>query len=153
MTQNETDSCRFESWLTVVRRVVRRTKTLYGRRQVRMMWEWVMVEHGRHRKGISGVAGERVILARWRVMIITHRRVRVVIRRNRIVAGVTVRTWCRRQLHEGGLARRGRLKVLGLEVEVHVAALTEERLNYNKSALADVTNWQLAVHNLDMRPE
>ena len=118
---------------------MRRAKTLHGRRQVRMMRERVMIEHGRHRKGISCVAGERVILARWRVMIITHRRVRVVIRRNRIVAGVTVRTWCRRQLHEGGFARRGRLKVLGLKVEVHVAALTEERLNYNKSALADVT--------------
>ena len=100
----------------------------------------MVIEHGRHWKGVSGVAGERVILARWRVMVIAHRRVRVVIRRYRIIAGVTVRTWCRRQLHEGGFARRGRLKVLGLEVEVHVAALTEERLNYNKSALTDVTN-------------
>ena len=99
-----------------------------------------MVEHRRHRKGVSGVAGDRVILARWRMMIIAHRRVRIVIRRYRIIARVTVRPWCRRQLHEGGLARRGRFKVFGLEVEVHVAALTEERLNYNKSALADVTN-------------
>ena len=117
-----------------------RAKTLHGRRQVRMMRKRVMVKHGRHRKGISGVAGERVILARRRMMIITHRRVWVVVRRNRIIAGVTVRAWCRRQLHKGRLARRGRLKVLGLEVEVHVAMLTEERLNYNKSALADVTN-------------
>lgn len=73
-------------------------------------------------------------------MIIAHRRVRIVIRRNRIIARVAVWSWCRRQLHEGGLARRGRLKVFGLKVEVHVAAITEERLNYNKSALADVTN-------------
>ena len=119
---------------------MRRAKTLNGRRQVRMMRERVMVEHGRHRKGISGVAGDRVILAWWRVMIIAHRRVRIVIRRYRVIAGVTVRSWCRRQFHEGGLARRGKLKVFGLEVEVHVAALTEEPLNYNKSALADVTN-------------
>lgn len=109
-----------------------RAKTLHGRRQIGMMRKRMMVENGRHRKGVSGVAGERVILAWWRVMVIAHRRVWVVIRRNRIVAGVAMWSWCRRQLHEGGLARRGRLKVLGLEVEVHVAALTEERLNYNK---------------------
>lgn len=153
MKQNQSDTERFKSWLTVVRRIVRGAKTLHGRRQVRMMRERVMVEHGRHRKGISGVAGDRIILAWWRVMIIAHRRVRIVIRRYRIIAGVTVWPWCRRQLHEGGLARRGRLKVFGLEVEVHVAALTEERFNYNKSALADVTSWQVALHNLDMRPE
>ena len=67
-------------------------------------------------------------------MVIAHRGgIRVVIRRHGIVAGVAMWPRCRRQLHEGGLARRGRFKVVGLKVEVHVVAITAERLNYNNS--------------------
>ena len=70
-------------------------------------------------------------------MVIPHSRcVRVVIRRHGIVAGIAMRARCRRQLHEGGLARCRRLKVLGLEVEIHVAALEEKLLNYKSSARA-----------------
>ena len=102
-----------------------------------MVWKRMMVQNRWHRKGISGVATEWVILAWWRVMVVPHRRcIRVVIRRHGVVAWVTM--LCRRQLHEGRLARRLRIKVVGLEAVVHLAVLSEERLNYNSPALADV---------------
>lgn len=101
-----------------------------------MVWKRMMVQNWCHRKGISGVAGERVILAWWRVMIVPHRCIRVVVRRHGVVARVTMLWW--RQLHEGRLASSLRIKVVGLKVEVHLAVLSEERLNYKSPALADV---------------
>ena len=49
--------------------------------------------------------------------------IRIVVGRNWIVVRVAVRNRSGRQLHKGRLARRGRFKVVSLEVEVHVAPL------------------------------
>lgn len=136
----ERESKRFNSRLTVVRWIVRRPKTLQIWWQVGMMQSRMMIQNRWHRKRISGVAGQSVVLAWWWMVVEPHsRRVWVIVWRNGIVVRITVRAGCCGQLHEGGLARSWRIKVFGLKAEVHLVALSLERLNYKCSAFANVT--------------